>query len=203
MNRQGWGDGGVPLLQQWLALRGPAPSPPPHSLARRPVAGREHAGRARPGVRGAAPCRRPGEPRQEGWPPIRAGIGGFSSTPRPPIRSGGSRYCPTTSRTVSPKPGSSDRWKDAVRWGGSPKARPRRLTAVGDRAGHRARGPRGGPRRRRLQGLREDGLARRIGEAAGGARSGRSLQAAEAVGDQPRAPLADPGTAAPLSAATA
>jgi hypothetical protein len=38
------------------------------------------------------------------------------------------------------------------------------------RAGHRARGPRGGLRRRLLQGLREDGLDRRIGEAAAGPR---------------------------------
>src|SRR3954453_13758268 len=59
----------------------------------------------------------------------RAWIWDFSSTHSTTARSGGLRYSPTTSRTLSINSGSLDNFHISWRWGGNPKARQIRETA--------------------------------------------------------------------------
>ena len=68
-----------------------------------------------------------------GWERSSAWIWDFSSTHSTKARSGGLKYNPTMSRTLSMNSGSVESLKVSARWGCRPKARQMRTTAVCDR----------------------------------------------------------------------
>ena len=117
----------------------------------------------------------------------------FSSTHSTTAASGGFRYSPATSRTLSTNCGSGDTLYSSMRWGLSPNARHICDTAVCDtpdrRFGHRPRRPVRRVRRGRLQSAHEHVLDHRVGDLARRARPRVVGQPVQAALREPLAPL--------------
>ena len=125
-----------------------------------------------------------------------AWIWDFSSTHSTTARSGGLRYSPTTSRTLSMNSGSFDSFQDSWRWGCSPNARQIRDTAdcvSPTSAGHRARRPVRGVLGRALQGLDDHLLDLGVGHRPRPPRTRLVGQAVKPISGKPIPPLAHRG----------